>query len=232
MENHDFWCMDKKFEQVLSPQEVKNTLKMTSLPLIPHTERSLGRLRFWRRKWAENSEIPLGLEIRQPRLSKKHTWEHFRLLEVPQNKLQSGVVHIESGAAHIGKKANFTSISRNFDSRLLQVGPIIYISVFQHLRWHSKYFHSRLASIQVAKEGKSSPKPFVMFVTLHLQLMVGFPAPFYNDLSNSPTLGSSISSWHILYIVCKLFARGWLACNFQETVGEKLSSSLYILTVD
>jgi len=34
MKNHDCWCMAKKFGQVLSPQEVKNTLKMTSLPLF------------------------------------------------------------------------------------------------------------------------------------------------------------------------------------------------------
>ena len=45
---------------------------------------------------------------------------------------------------------------------------------------------------------------------------------FCNDSSNSPTPGNSVSSWHILYIVCKLFAKGWLACNFQETVGKKL----------
>jgi len=34
MKNHGFWCMAKKFGQVLSPQEVKNTQKMTSLPLF------------------------------------------------------------------------------------------------------------------------------------------------------------------------------------------------------
>ena len=127
-------------------------------------------------------------------LSSKHTWAHFGLLQVPQNRLQSG-------ATHIGKKANFTSVSQNFDSRLLQVGPLIYISLFQHLRWHLKYFHSRLASIQVVKEDKQSPKPFVVFVTLHLQLIVGFPPPFCNDSSKSPTLGRYFSSYHILYIV-------------------------------
>ena len=52
--------------------------------------------------------------------------------------------------------------------------------------------------------------------------MVGSSPPFCNDSSNSPTLGRSISSWHILYIVCKPFANGWLACNFWETVGKKL----------
>ena len=52
--------------------------------------------------------------------------------------------------------------------------------------------------------------------------MVGSPSPFCNDSSNSPTLGCSVSSLHILYIVCKLFAKGRLACNFWETVGKKL----------
>ena len=52
--------------------------------------------------------------------------------------------------------------------------------------------------------------------------MVAFPPPFCNDSSNSPTLGRSISSWHILYIVWKLFSKGWLACKFWETVGKKL----------
>jgi len=34
MKNHGFWFMAKKFGQVLSLQEVKNTKKMTSLPLF------------------------------------------------------------------------------------------------------------------------------------------------------------------------------------------------------
>ena len=34
MKNHACWCMEKKFGQVLSPHEVKNTKKMTSLPLF------------------------------------------------------------------------------------------------------------------------------------------------------------------------------------------------------
>ena len=67
-----------------------------------------------------------------------------------------------------------------------------------------------------------TPMPNVMFAALHLQLMVGSPSPFCNDSSNSQTLGHSIYSSHILYIVCKLFSKGWLACNFQETVGKKL----------
>lgn len=168
MKNHDYWCLDKKFGQDLSLHEVKNTQKMTSLPLFWHTGSSLGRMKIWRGKWAPNSEIPVGLEIRQDRISNKHTWAHFGLLQVPQNRLPSGAAHRENGAVHTGKNAKFASVSRNFDSRLLQVGPLIYISVFWHLGRNLKYFLSRLASIQVAKEGKQSPKPFVMFVMLHL----------------------------------------------------------------
>ena len=52
--------------------------------------------------------------------------------------------------------------------------------------------------------------------------MVGSPSPFCNDSSNFPTPRRSISSSHILYIACKLIAKGWLACNFWETVGKKL----------
>ena len=97
---HDCWCMTKKFGQVLCPQEVKNTQKMTSLPLFWHTESSLGRLKFWRGKWHPNLKIILGLESIQAYLSKKHTWAQFGLREVPQNQLQHGTTHRESGAAH------------------------------------------------------------------------------------------------------------------------------------
>jgi len=102
MENHDYWYLDKKFGHVLSPYEVKNTLKMTSLPLISHTESSLGRLKFWRGKWEPNSEIPLGLESRQVGISNKHTWAQFGLYRVPQNQQQSSATHTEIGAAHRG----------------------------------------------------------------------------------------------------------------------------------
>ena len=65
MKSHDCWCMAKKFGQALSPQEVKNTQKMTSLPLFWHTGSSLGRLQFWRGKWHPNWKFSLGLESRQ-----------------------------------------------------------------------------------------------------------------------------------------------------------------------
>ncbi len=116
MQNHDYWCLENKFGHDLSLQEAKNTQKMASLPLFWHTGRSLGRMKIWRGKWAPNTKIPLGLEIRQARPSNKHTWGHFGLRKVPQNSLQSI-------AMHIGKKAQFTSISRNFDSRLSTSGP-------------------------------------------------------------------------------------------------------------
>ena len=97
-------------------KEVKNTQKMTSLPIFWHTGSSIGRMNIWTGKWAPNSKIPLGLESRQDRFSRKHTWAHFGLLQVPQNRLQRG-------ATHIGKKAKFTSVLRNFDSRLSTSGP-------------------------------------------------------------------------------------------------------------
>ena len=123
MKNHNHWCLDKEFGHDLSLQEVKNTEKMTSLPLFWHTGSSLRRMKIWRGKWAPNSEIPLGLASRQARLSKKHTWSHFGLLQVPQNSLQIGAAHIELGATHIEKKAKFTSVSRNFHSQLSPSGP-------------------------------------------------------------------------------------------------------------
>ena len=168
MENHNYWCSAKKFWQGMSLQKVKKHPKMASLPLFWHTESSLGRMKIWRGKWAPNSKIPVGLESIQDRLSKKPTWAHFGHLKVTQNSPQSSKAHRENGAAHRGKIAQFASVSWNFGSRLLQVGPLIYTSVFWHQRWNLKCFFSRLAYIQVAKEGKRSPKPNVMFVVLHL----------------------------------------------------------------
>ena len=111
MKNHDFWCMAKKFGQVLSPQEVKKTQKMTSLPLISHTGSSLKRLKFWMGEREPDLEIPLGLESRQAGLSKKHTWAQFGLREVPQTQPQIGATQKEIGAAHIGFLLNFSPSS-------------------------------------------------------------------------------------------------------------------------
>ena len=123
MKTHDCWCMAKTFGQVLSPQEVKNTQKMTSLPLFWHTGRSLERMKIWRGKWAPNLEIPLGLESRQARLSNKHTWSQFGLRKVPQNQLQSGMTHTVFGAVHRDPKAKITSAPRHFDSQFSPSGP-------------------------------------------------------------------------------------------------------------
>ena len=161
MENNYYWFSDKKIGQDLSLLEVKNTQKRTSLPLFWHTGSSLGRMKIWRGKWAPNSKIPVGLESRQDRFSKNPTWAHFGHSQVSQNRPRSSVVHR-------GKIAKFASVSRNFDSWLLQVGLLIYTFVFWHQRWHLKHFLSIWTSIQVAKEGKWSPKPKVMFLALHL----------------------------------------------------------------
>ena len=78
-----------------------------------------------------------------------------------------------------------------------------------------KYFFLHIGFYPSGEGRKTvTPKPNVIFAALHLQLMVGSPSPFRNDLSNFQTPGCSISSSHILYIVCKLFSKGWLACNF------------------
>jgi len=89
-------------------------------------------MNIWRGKWAPNSRIIVGLESRQDSLSDKPTWAHFGHLKVPQNKPQSSPTYRENGVAHRGKIANFAPVSRNFGSRLLQVGPLIYTSVFWH----------------------------------------------------------------------------------------------------
>ena len=74
----------KTFHQVLGPQKVKKHAKSDLLPLFGHTGSSLGRMHFWRGKWAPNWEIPLGLESRHLDLSNKPTWASFGSLEVPQ----------------------------------------------------------------------------------------------------------------------------------------------------
>ena len=56
------WPRD--FDRFWASIRVKNTLKMTFLPLFGHTGSRVGRTHFWRGKWKLNSEIPLVLEIR------------------------------------------------------------------------------------------------------------------------------------------------------------------------
>ena len=141
---------------------------------------------------------------------------------MPQNRTQSSTMHREKRMAHKGNFAQFAPVLRNFGSRFLQLGPVIHSLVFWQQRWLLKSFLSRWASIQVANNAKGHHNRMSCLRALHLQLMVGSPAPFRNDLSNFPTPRHSISSPHILYIVYILFANGWLAGNFWEIVGEKL----------
>ena len=141
---------------------VKKHPKMASLSLFGHTESSLGRMKFWRGNWASNSEILVGLESRQVKIYNKPTWAHFWHMQVPQNRPQSSTTHREKPAVHRGNFAQFAPVSWNFGSRLLQVGPVIYTSVFWHQMWHLNSFLSRWASIQVAKECKGSPQPNAM----------------------------------------------------------------------
>ena len=88
---------------------------------------------------------------------------------MPQNSLQSGAAHIDLGVAHIDKNAKSLPLRDISIRDFLQVGLLIYTTFFSAPKVNFKeYFHSRLASIQVAKEGEQSPKPFVIFVMLHL----------------------------------------------------------------
>ena len=162
LENYDYGFLGKRFGQTLGLLKVKKHPKVASLPLFWHTERSLGRMKIWKGKWAPSLEILVGLESRQDMISNKPTWAHFGHMQVPQNRLQSGATYREFGEAHRGKNCQFAPVSENFGSRLLQVGPVIYTLVFWHQRWHLKSFLSRWASIQVAKECKGSPQPKVM----------------------------------------------------------------------
>jgi len=59
-------------------------------------------------------KIPLGLEIRQEGISKKHTWAQFGLYEVPRNQLQSGATHTNFGVAHRQFWPVFHSAAQNF----------------------------------------------------------------------------------------------------------------------
>ena len=134
---------------------------------------------------------------------------------MPQNRLQIGTTHI-------GKKANFTSVLRNFDSRLLQVGLLIYISLFSAPKAAFKVFPLQIGFYPSGK-GRQTVTQAICHVCNTAPVANGWlSTSILNDSSNSPTLGHSISSWHILYIVCKPFAKGWLVGNFWETVGKKL----------
>ena len=87
---------------------------MTSLPPFAPIGSSLGRVKFWRGKLHRNPEIQLGLETRQEGISNKLSWAQFGFQEVPQNQLQTGTTHRESGAAHRGKIASLTKYCSAF----------------------------------------------------------------------------------------------------------------------
>ena len=166
-----FWIQHGKSRLLVSGKEIlaryespkghKTPKNGLSAPFLTHRKQS------WENGDLEGQmstkfKIPMGLESRQDRISKKPTWAHFGHLKVPQNRLQSGTTHREFGTAHRGKNCQFAPVSRNFGSRLLQVGPVIYTSFFWHQRRNLKSFLSRWASIQVAKECKGPPQPNVM----------------------------------------------------------------------
>jgi len=54
------------------------------------------------------------LESRQIWISNKYTWAEFGLQEVPQNQLQSGATHRESGTAHREFLPIFQSTAEKF----------------------------------------------------------------------------------------------------------------------
>ena len=94
------WPRD--FDRFWASRRVKNTLKMTFLPLFGHTGSSVGRTHFWRGKWKPNSEILVVLERRQASLSNKPTWRKFGHWEGLQNQLQTGATHREIRRSALG----------------------------------------------------------------------------------------------------------------------------------
>ena len=99
--------LPRDFDKFWVAGRVKNTLKMTFLPLFGHTGRSVGKTHFWRGKWQPNSEITLGLEIRQADLSNNLSCAKFGDWEGLQNQLQTGVTHREIRRGALGIFAHF-----------------------------------------------------------------------------------------------------------------------------
>ena len=87
------------------------------MPLFGHTGSSVGRFDFWRVKWKPNSEIPLGLEIRQADLSNELSYTQFLLQEGPYNTPQSGAKHRDFRRGALGISAPFSL--NNSDFRLV-----------------------------------------------------------------------------------------------------------------
>ena len=97
----------RNLDRFLALKKVKNTQKMTSLPLFWHKRSTVGRTNFWRGKWRKNWEVLLRLESIQEYLSNKHTWSECGHQESLQKWVQIGTTHRESGAVHRGNLAQF-----------------------------------------------------------------------------------------------------------------------------
>ena len=69
--------LPRDLDKFWASRRVKNTLKMTFLPLFGHTGRSVGKTHFWRGTWQPNLEIQLGLEIWQEELSNELSYAQF-----------------------------------------------------------------------------------------------------------------------------------------------------------
>ena len=100
--------LPRYFDKFWVAGRVKNTLKMTFLPLFGHTGSSVGKTHFWRGKWQPNSEIPLGLESRQADRSNELSYAQFGHREGLQNRLQSGMTHREFRCGALGILAHFS----------------------------------------------------------------------------------------------------------------------------
>ena len=102
------------FYRFWASRRVKNTLKMTILPLSGQTGSSVRRTHFWSGKWKPNLEILLVLESRQAELSNKSTWSQFGHREGLQNWLQTSATHREIGCDTLGILLSFDSVTLFF----------------------------------------------------------------------------------------------------------------------
>ena len=81
---------------------------MAFLPLFGHTGSSVGTFDFWRGQWKQNSEIPLGLVIKQADISNELSHAQFGHQEDLQNRLQSGMTHRDFRRNTLGILAYFS----------------------------------------------------------------------------------------------------------------------------
>ena len=99
--------LPRYFDKFWVARRVKNTLKMTFLPLFGHTGSSVGKTHFWRGKWQPNSEILPDLESRQAGLSNELFCTQFGHQEGVQNRLQSSMTHRDFRRDALGILAQF-----------------------------------------------------------------------------------------------------------------------------